>query len=316
MINISTFKTDAFLLTAAIIWGTTFVAQRVGMEYLGPFTYTGIRFALGSLALLPLLVLSRDERVATDNIVSPPGRKKIVFGIALAGSILFAGISLQQVGLVYTTAGKSGFITSLYVVIVPFLGLFFHQRTTMGTWIGVMLAAAGLYLLSVTEQFSIALGDLLNLIGAFFWAGHVLVIAWLSPVIRAVKLAFLQFAVCALLSLIVAFLIETTTWQAIADAALPIFYGGIVSVGVGFTLQVVAQREAHPAHAAILLSMEALFAAVGGWIILGETLSFRGMVGCLLMLTGMLVSQLWEVMKGGNRTENRTQKQDPVERDN
>ena len=289
MMNKLTLKSDALLLLTATIWGFAFVAQRVGMDFVGPFAFNGIRFALGGLVLLPLMARRREAPV----VESPAGKKTMVLGGCLAGLLLFSGASFQQVGLVYTTAGNAGFITGLYVVIVPILGLFWGQRPGAGTWIGAVLAAVGLYLLSVTGDFKIAFGDLLEVIGAFFWAGHVLVIGWLSPKVESSRLAFFQYAACSILSLVTAALFEATTLSGVVDAAVPILYGGICSVGIAYTLQVVAQQHAHPAHAAILLSLEAVFAAVGGWLILGETLSFRGFVGCALMLSGMLLSQLW-----------------------
>ena len=288
-----TLKSDVLLLTTAIIWGFAFVAQRVGMDYVGPFTFNGIRFAIGGLSLLPLVLLSRGQRTPSDNILPPAGLKTIILGGGALGLALFAGASLQQIGLVYTTAGKAGFITGLYVIIVPILGLFWRQQPKVGTWIGAFLAAVGLYFLSVTEQFTIDLGDLLVLIGAFFWAAHVLIIGWLSPKINPIKLAFSQYLTCSILSLIVATIIEDINMQSIFQAAIPILYGGLLSVGVAYTLQVIAQRDAHPAHAAILLSMEAVFAAIGGWLILGEVIPARGLFGCALMLGGMLLSQLW-----------------------
>jgi drug/metabolite transporter (DMT)-like permease len=287
-----TLKSDALLMLTATIWGFAFVAQRVGMDYVGPFTFNGVRFALGSLSLVPLVLLKRRHPSAPAALVPPAGRKTILWGGALAGVALFMGASLQQVGLVYTTAGNAGFITGLYVVIVPLLGLFWKQRPDLGTWGGAVLAAAGLYLLSVTAAFRIAYGDLLVLVGAFFWALHVLIIGWLSPRIESVLLACFQFAVCSALSLITAAALETTTPAALMAAALPILYGGLLSVGVAYTLQVVAQRDARPAHAAIILSLESVFAALGGWLLLGEVLSGRALLGCSLMLAGMLLSQL------------------------
>ncbi len=286
-------KSDALLLTTAIIWGFAFVAQRAGMDYVGPFTFNGIRFAIGSLSLLPLVLMSREQRTATNKILPNPGLKTILFGGAALGLALFSGASLQQIGLVYTTAGKAGFITGLYVIMVPVLGLFWKQQPKIGTWIGVILAAIGLYFLSVTEQFTIEMGDLLVLIGAIFWAAHVLIVGWLSPRINPIKLAFSQYVACSILSLITASVVELITLSSIFEAAIPILYAGLLSVGIAYTLQVIAQRDAHPAHAAILLSLEAVFAAVGGWLILGEIISPRGLVGCGLMLAGMLLSQLW-----------------------
>jgi drug/metabolite transporter (DMT)-like permease len=219
-------------------------------------------------------------------------RKAIVLGGGLAGLFLFLGASLQQLGIVHTTAGKAGFITGLYVVIVPILGLFWGRRSGLGTWLGAILAAVGLYFLSVTEHLSISPGDLLVLIAAFVWAGHVHIIGWLSPRADSVKLAFLQFAVCSVLSLIMALFVETMTTEGLYGAVIPILYAGLISSGVAYTLQVVAQRRARPAPAAIILSLEAVFAAVGGWLILGEILSERELFGCVLMLGGMLLSQI------------------------
>ncbi|MGD8541935.1 MAG: DMT family transporter [Desulfobacteraceae bacterium] len=287
-----TLKSDALLMLTATIWGFAFVAQRVGMDYVGPFTFNGVRFALGSLSLIPLVLLKRRHPSASAALLPPAGPKTVLWGGALAGLALFMGASLQQVGLVYTTAGNAGFITGLYVVIVPLLGLFWKQRPDLGTWVGAVLAAAGLYLLSVTAAFRIAYGDLLVLVGAFFWALHVLIIGWLSPRIESVLLACIQFAVCSALSLITAAALETTTPAAVYAAALPILYGGLLSVGVAYTLQVVAQRDARPAHAAIILSLESVFAALGGWLLLGEVLTARALLGCGLMMAGMLLSQL------------------------
>ena len=295
--NIQTVRSNALLLITAAIWGFAFVAQRVGMEYLGPFTFNAARFTLGSLSLLPLLFISRDERPASENILPRPGLKLMVFGGFSAGFMLFMGMSLQQAGLVYTTAGKAGFITSLYVVIVPLLGLFWKQSTNPGIWIGAVLAAFGLYFLSVTERFSVEFGDLLEFFCAFFWAGQVLIIGWLSPKMPSVKLAFTQFVVCAVLSFMVAVVFEDTSWNALIQATGPILYGGILSSGVAFTFQIMAQRHTHPAHASIIMSMEAVFAAIGGWLLLNEILSMRGFVGCGLMLGGMLISQLWGKIK-------------------
>jgi drug/metabolite transporter (DMT)-like permease len=242
--------------------------------------------------MIPLLIISNKQRILTTGILLKMSPKKVMLGGGLAGFALFLGASLQQVGLVYTTAGKAGFITGLYVVIVPILGLFWKQQPGMGTWLGAIHAAVGLYFLSITEQFTIAFGDFLELLGAFFWAGHVLIIGWLSPRINPIRLAFFQYAACSILSLVTAIISEVIMLQGLFQANIPIIYGGLISVGIAYTLQVVAQRDAHPAHAAIILSLEAVFAAVGGWLILGESLSMRGSFGCALMLAGMLLSQL------------------------
>lgn len=288
-------KSDALLLLTALIWGFAFVAQRVGMNYVGPFTFNGIRFALGIAVLIPLLL----RKTAPRRAPAQRGFKDLVWSGSLAGIALFTGASLQQAGLVYTTAGNAGFITGLYVVMVPLLGLVFGHRPHVGTWLGAVFAAIGLYLLSVTEGFSIAFGDFLVLLGAFFWAVHVLIIGWLSPRSSALKLAFVQYTACSALSLVTAAAFEEPAFAMVLGAAVPLLYGGALSVGVAYTLQVVGQQHAHPAHAAILMSLEAVFAAVGGWLLLGEVFTPRELFGCGLMLTGMLVSQLWAFIRPG-----------------
>jgi drug/metabolite transporter (DMT)-like permease len=296
--KVKTLKSDALLLLTSAIWGFAFVAQRVGMDYVGPFTFNGVRFALGSLVLLPLILRNRNHRKTSKNTTPHIDKKMLIFGGGLLGLTVFAAASLQQVGLVYTTAGNAGFITGLYVVIVPILGLFWRQHTNAGTWIGAFLAAVGLYFLSMSDALSISFGDLLELIGAFLWAVQILIIGWLSPKIDSLKLAFAEFSACSLLSLITAFFVEEIVLSALFQAAIPILYGGVLSVGVAYTLQVVAQRNAHPAHASIIFSLESVFAAFGGWLILDETLGFRGMMGCILMLSGMLLSQLYGFFEG------------------
>lgn len=288
-------KADGLLLLTALIWGTTFVAQRVGMESIGPMLYNGLRFALGALCVLPLAL--RGSGASAHTI----GAGHALLGGCAAGVVLFCGASLQQIGLVYTTAGKAGFITGLYVILVPILGLFLHQRAGWEVWAGALAACAGMYLLSVTEQFTIGYGDALELGGAAFWAIHVLLVGWLASRIHAVRLACIQFTACAILSLLVAVATEPLVWSAVREATIPILYGGVLSVGVGYTLQVVAQRDAVPAHAAIILSMEAVFAVLAGGLVLGETLSVRQGLGCALMLAGMLLVQLLPLLRRRRR---------------
>jgi drug/metabolite transporter (DMT)-like permease len=295
--KIQTLKSDALLLLASAIWGFAFVAQRIGMDYVGPFTFNGVRFALGSLVLLPLILRNGILKNMSRKRPSSADTKTLIFGGGLLGITVFAAASLQQVGLVYTTAGNAGFITGLYVVIVPILGLFWGQHPNAGTWVGALLAAAGLYLLSVTDALTISFGDMLELIGAFIWAIQILVVGWLSPKIDPIKLAFAEFSMCSLLSLATAFIFEEIALNGLFQAAVPILYGGVLSVGVAYTLQVVAQQNAHPAHAAILFSLESVFAALGGWLILNETMGLRGLIGCTLMLSGMILSQLYGLLE-------------------
>jgi drug/metabolite transporter (DMT)-like permease len=301
-VNSRILRADILLFITAAIWGFAFVAQRVGMDHVGPLTFNGVRFALGALTLVPL-VMRLEKKRAPEFVAT--SKKNLSIGGGLLGLALFCGATLQQVGLAEpqlaalgfeaSTAGKAGFITGLYVVFVPIFGLLLAQRPGWGTWLGATMAVIGMYLLSVTSGLTISFGDMLILIGALFWAGHVLLIGKLSPGmdgVDAIKLSTIQFAACAVLSLIGAVATEEITLAGLRSAALPLAYGGLMSVGVAYTLQVVAQRDAQPAHAAIILSLEAVFAAIGGWLLLGEVLSLRALIGCGLMLAGMLLSQL------------------------
>ena len=285
-------KSNLLLLLTAVIWGFAFVAQRAGMEFLGPFTFNTARFALGSLSLIPLLLINQRRKFEKEKFL-PLNDKKLLYGGLAAGTVLFLGATFQQGGLVYTDAGKAGFITGFYVILVPILGLFIKQKTSLLTWLGAGVAIVGLYFLSVNETFDINLGDVLVLIGAFFWAIQILVIGYYSTKVDPFQLAFSQFVVCAVLSFIAALITETIVLQNVLLTYLPILYAGLFSVGIAFTIQVVAQREAHPANAAIIMSLEALFAVIGGWMILSESIPVRGLIGCLLMLIGMILSQLY-----------------------
>ena len=287
--QLSTLKANILLLITAIIWGLAFVAQRSGMESMGPFGFNGIRFGLGSLSLIPLILFQKHAKRTAQKESIP---QRYFFGGIVCGLVLFAGASLQQVGMVYTTAGNGGFITSLYVILVPVLGLFWHHKINRLTWFGAMLAVFGLYFLSVTEGFKLAPGDSLVFASAFFWAGHVLLIGFYSRQTSVLVLAAFQFAVVSVLSLLISSQFETTHWSNVQSAAIPILYGGLMSVGVAYTLQVIAQQQAHPSHAAIILSTESLFAAMGGIILLNEPCTFRIVVGGSLMLAGVIVSQI------------------------
>lgn len=283
-----TLRSDSLLLLAAFLWGTTFVAQRRGMEHLGPMMYNALRFAVGAATLVPVLLVFRPNG-------RPDGRRGgpfLLWGGILAGLALFGGASMQQMGLVYTTAGKASFITSLYVVLVPIVGLFLGHRCSPAVWIGAVLAVAGLYLLSVRESLVIGRGDLLVLIGAVFWTIHVLLIDHMAKRTDPLRLACIQFVACSVLSLLAAVLCERTTLGAIGAAAIPILYAGVFSAGVAFTLQIICQRTSPPAHAAIVMSLETVFAALAGYVMLAERLSPRDLFGCTLMFTGLMVVQL------------------------
>lgn len=278
------------LLLTSAIWGFAFVAQRAGMEHLGPFLFNGIRFALGGLVLLPVIFFIADVPVTS---VRGQFRRALYPDGLVLGVILFVAASFQQTGIVKTTAGKAGFITGLYVIIVPLTGIFLKKTSGLVNWIGAVLAVFGLYFLSISRDALIpSPGDLLVLISAFFWALHVHSIDYYVDRTGAILLAFMQFMICSFLSLTVAIVFEPVHIEPVFQAAVPLIYAGIFSAGIGYTLQVVAQREAHPSHAAIILSLEAVFAALGGWILLSEYLNAREIFGCFLMLGGMMISQL------------------------
>lgn len=282
---------NLLLLLAAVIWGFAFVAQKAGMEHIGPFTFNGIRFLLGGLSLLPLLFLPSNRTTNFENGKPLWNRNLLIAGV-VAGLVLFVAASLQQVGMVYTTAGKAGFITGLYVILVPVLALIAGQKTNINIWIGALIAVVGLYLLSVNENFTIQSGDVLVLACALFFAIHILVIGHYSKAESIILLSILQFFTCSVLSLGVAFATEEIEFPGIIAAAIPILYGGIFSVGIAYTLQVAGQKHAHPASASIILSLESLFAVMGGWLILNEQMSSRSLFGCALMLLGMVLAQI------------------------
>ena len=283
--NIKAMRSNLILLLTALIWGFAFTAQRVGSKYIGAFTFNGIRFILGGISLLPL-ILFIDKKSSSNKKPFP-----IVPGI-ITGIVLFLGSTLQQIGLSYTTAGKASFITGLYMVLVPIIGIFLKHKISKNSWFGVFIAVIGLYLLSINENLTIGYGDLLELIGSFFFAIHILTIDYFSKRFDAIKLSCIQFASCGALSLISALVFEHISVVNIFHASLAILYGGILSVGVAYTLQAVGQKYAKPSHAAIILSMESVFGAIGGALFLGEVMTIKATLGCILILAGILISQI------------------------
>ena len=290
---------NTLLLITAAIWGLGFVAQVLGMNYLEPFAFIGIRFLLGAASLLPLVVFFHHCKWLP---VSPA--HTVVKGSLVLGVILFAAGSLQQVGIVYSNASNAGFITGLYMVIVPIIGLALKYRTGLNTWLGCVLAVVGLFLLSVKADFTMGYGDTLLLVGAVGWALHILAIDHYAPRAAPLLLSLGQFIVCGCLAMVVSVFIETTSWEQVRAATYVLIYAGVITVGVAYTLQVIAQERADPTHAAIILSLEAVFGALGGYMFLQEQLSGRELIGCVLMLMGMLVSQVtWSDFVGLFRTK-------------
>lgn len=280
-------RANLLLLLTAALWGGGFVAQRLGMQEMGPYLYNGIRFFLGALVVIPFFVLGNDpQRNSWGN-----WKDAIFVGLA-AGVLLFIGATFQQLGLVYTTAGKAGFITGLYVILVPILGMLWGDRAPINTWVGAFLALAGMYLLSATGGLRLAPGDGYVLAGALFWALHVQLMAQFAPRIDPFKLSFVQSLFTALVSTLVGLRIEGLVLEQVKGAFWPIIYGGVISIGVAYTLQIVGQQSSRPTPAAIILSLESVFAALLGWLILGEGLTLRALAGCGLMLGGMILAQI------------------------
>ncbi len=292
------FSLFLLLLTAAI-WGFAFVAQVMGVNYVGSFTLNGIRFAVGTLALLPVALFF--ERGKTDRAE----RLRTLRASALAGIILFAATTLQQIGIELTgSAGVSGFITGLYTVFIPIVSyILWRERTTFSVWLGAVLAVLGLSLLCFKsgEGFSFGIGELFLLGGTFFWTAHLIVIGRMCQNVRPLHFSLGQFAVCSVLGLVTMFILEEPTLSGIFAAKWAILYCGIMSVGVAYTLQVIAQKNCTPTAAAIVFSCESLFSAIGGAIFGTDSISFVGYVGCALMFVGIIISQI--NFKGRKKSE-------------
>ena len=278
------------LFLAAVIWGVAFVAQRVGMDHVGPFTFNAVRNLIGAVVLLPAMAFLKK----TGHRNGPVFRmdRSILMGGAACGFFLFIASNLQQVGLQYTSVGKAGFITALYIVTVPVLGILLGKRTGLRTWISVAIAVIGLYLLCMTEKLTISGGDILELLCAFAFAFQILAVDRHSRRIDPTMLACMEFAVCGGLSLILAFLFETITLQQLWAAGIPILYAGVLSCGVAYTLQIVGQRDVKPALASLIMSLESVVSAIAGWLLLGQRLTLRELFGCAVMFAAILLAQM------------------------
>lgn len=276
------FKGDFLLLIAALIWGSAFVAQRMGAEHVGVFLFNGLRFLLGS-AILGLVLLLRRDKFYSLNL-------KAFF---IPGLILYVASALQQAGIAYTSAGNAGFITGLYVIFVPIIAaLILKTKIRFQVWIGAAMAVAGMFLLSITDSFSIEKGDALIMGSALFWAFHVLVIAKYALQVPALQLAAGQFFICGVLNVFSGLLVGDQSVTGLSEAIYPILYTGIFSTAIAFTLQVAGQRITSASDAAIIMSLEAAFAALFGYLILNEVLDKQQTIGVTLMFSGMILSQI------------------------
>ena len=280
------------LLLTALIWGCAFVSQRIGMSYVQPFTFNSIRTFIGGLFLIPFIpVFCRNKPM-----LPPKGqeRKVLLAGGLICGLLLCLATNLQQVGLQYTTAGKGGFITSLYIVLVPCLGLFIGQRFGKALWAAVFLAVAGLYLLCLGERFVLERGDFYILLCALTFAFHILAVGYYATRTDGIKLSCLQFLISGAVGMVFMFIFETPHVKDILACALPILYAGIFSCGLAYTFQIIGQKHVDPAVASLLMSFESVFAALSGALILGETLSLKELSGCILMFCAVILAQLPE----------------------
>ena len=291
-------RNSLLLLLTAVIWGVAFVAQSVGMDYVGAFTFNCVRSIIGGLVLIPCIIFLKNLKSKESGEKMPlkeslhVTRVEVIGGIC-CGTALFAASNFQQFGISYTTVGKAGFITALYVVIVPILGLFFRKKVSFVVWISVVLSVIGLYLLCMTENsFALSFGDLLVLICAVLFSIHILVIDYFSPKVDGVKMSCIQFFVCSALSAVGMVFTETPDISSIQAAWLPLMYAGILSCGVGYTLQIVGQKGINPVIASLIMSLESVISALAGWVILGQVLSPKEILGCVLMFAAIIIAQI------------------------
>ncbi len=280
------------LMLAAFIWGVAFVAQSVGMEYVGPFTFISVRFLLGSAVLLPVIAAGWKRASKRAENKEQTNGKELILGGLCCGTALFVASSLQQIGISHTTVGKAGFITALYIIFVPLFGIFFRRIPGIRVWIAVMMSALGLYLLCMKGSFQLSLGDTYVFCCAVAFSIHILLVDYFSGRVDPIWLSCLQFFVCGIAAAVPMLLLEAPRLSALWEAAVPILYAGILSSGVAFTLQVVAQKDTNPTAASLIMSLESVFSVLAGWVLLGQKLSWREGLGCILMFSAMILAQL------------------------
>lgn len=289
-------RSSAMLTLTALIWGVAFVAQSEGMNYVGAFTFNACRFIVGGLVLIPCIFYLRKANgdqwaMLTREEQSRQRRTGIIGGIC-CGIFICAASTLQQFGIAQTTVGKAGFITSLYIIIVPILGLFLRKKVGLNIWASVAIAAAGMYLLCITDGFSIGRGDFLVFLCAVGFSLHILVIDYFSPKADGVVISCVQFFTAGIISSVFMFLLERPTWEAVLSAWAPVLYAGVMSCGVGYTLQVVAQKDVEPTIASLLMSLESVFSLLAGWVLLGQAMSPKELSGCVLVFGAIVLAQV------------------------
>lgn len=290
---IKNFKGSIMLLITSIIWGTAFVAQSEGMNYVEPFTYNAMRTLLGGVVLIPVMILFRFSDKRNGKKKSSCSLKNTVIGGICCGVALFIASSFQQAGIAQTTAGKAGFVTALYIVIVPMIGIFLHKKMPLRMWLFIAIALAGFWLLCIKQDIGISSGDLLVFFGAIFFAVHITVIDYFNQKnTDGVLMSCIQFFTAGLLMLICMFIFEKPTIPNIMGAGGTILYAGILSCGVAYTLQILGQKHTNPTLATMLMSLESVFAALSGWLILGEKLSIKEFIGCVLIFAAVILAQL------------------------
>lgn len=287
-------KNSLLLLLTAAIWGVAFVAQSVGMDYVGAFTFNSVRSIIGSLVLIPVILFLNRQKPASaqTDLQKKENRRTLITGGVCCGICLCLASNFQQFGIKYTTVGKAGFITACYIVIVPVLGLFLKQKCGPFVWAAVVMAVIGLYLLCIKDGFSIGTGDILVMICALLFSIHILVIDHFSPMVDGVKMSCIQFLVCGILSGIPALLLESPSLSSILAAWQPILYAGVLSCGVAYTLQIIGQKNMNPTVASLILSLESCISVLAGWIILKQQLSLREFAGCAVMFAAIILAQL------------------------
>lgn len=287
------FRSSLLLFLTAVIWGVAFVAQSAGMDYVGPFTFNAVRSLIGGVVLIPcIFLLNRGRQTAPEQ--TPQERKTLLTGGLWCGFFLAVASSFQQFGIQYTSVGKAGFITALYILLVPLLGRLLGKRIGWRVWTAVGIAVIGMYLLCVTEGFSIAFGDLLVMVCALLFAVHILVVDHFSPRVDGVKLSCIQFFTCGALCAAGMLLFEHPSPSQILDAWMPILYAGVMSCGVAYTFQILGQRDTDPTIASLILSLESVVSVLAGWLLLHQALSPRELAGCALVFCAIILAQLPE----------------------